>query len=44
VVLDTMGSIRRKEEYEQELSKLEKSVEKLSKKYVFVEEGGSYSY
>lgn len=39
--LDTMGSIRRKEEYEQELSKLEKSVEKLSKKYVFVEEGGA---
>jgi len=40
VALDTMGSIRRKEEYEAELTRLEKSVEKLSKQYVFVDEGG----
>lgn len=37
VVLDTIGKVRRKEDYEKQLEYLEKSVEKLSKKFVFVE-------
>jgi 23S rRNA pseudoU1915 N3-methylase RlmH len=36
VNLDTRGKIRRKEEYEQHLAQLEKSIEKLSKEVVFV--------
>lgn len=36
VNLDTIGKIRRKEEYEAQLQHLEKSIEKLSKKFVFV--------
>jgi len=41
VNLDTFGKIRRKEQYETELSQLEKSIEKLSKKHVFVPDDGS---
>lgn len=40
VVLDTIGKVRRKEDYEGQLQQLEKSVEKLSKKFVFVEDHG----
>ncbi len=36
VTLDTIGKIRRKEEYEQQLIQLERSIEKLSKKVVYV--------
>lgn len=36
VTLDTIGKVRRKERYEADLSQLEKDIEKLSKKYVFV--------
>lgn len=36
VTLDTIGKVRRKEEYESQLQQLEKSIEKLSKKYVYV--------
>jgi hypothetical protein len=36
VTLDTMGKVRRKEQYENELQQIEKSIEKLSKKFVFV--------
>jgi len=36
VNLDTRGKIRRKEEYEQQLAQLEKSIEKLSKQVVYV--------
>ena len=36
VTLDTMGKVRRKEQYENELQQIEKSIEKLSKKHVFV--------
>lgn len=42
VVLDTIGKVRRKEDYESQLQSLEKSVEKLSKKFVFVEDHGGY--
>ena len=34
---DTIGLKRRKETYEAQLSELEKDMEKLNKKYVFVE-------
>lgn len=37
VTLDTNGKVRRKEQYEQELSQIEKSIEKLSKPNVFVQ-------
>lgn len=36
-VMDTMGKIRRKEDYENQLQQLEKAIEKMSKQYVFVE-------
>lgn len=36
VTLDTRGKIRRKEECEQQLTQLEKSIDKLSKKVVYV--------
>lgn len=36
--LDTIGKVRRKEEWEAELASLEKSIEKLSKPYVFVQD------
>jgi len=42
VILDTLGKVRRKEEYEAQLQSLEKSVEKLSKKFVFVEDAPQY--
>lgn len=42
VTLDTIGKVRRKEEYESQLQQLEKSIEKLSKKYVYVQEGDPY--
>lgn len=38
VNLDTIGKVRRKEEYESQLQQLEKSIEKLSKQNVFVQE------
>lgn len=38
VTLDTTGKVRRKEEYETELGQLEKAIERLSKKHVFVQE------
>lgn len=38
VSLDTIGKVRRKEEYESQLQQLEKSIEKLSKKNIFVQE------
>lgn len=38
VTLDTIGKVRRKEQYEMQLHQLERSIEKLSKKYVFVGE------
>lgn len=38
VTLDTMGKVRRKEKYEIELQALEKSIEKLSKPFVFVQQ------
>lgn len=44
VVLDTIGKVRRKEEYESQLQQLEKSIEKLSKKYVFVQDDQPYGY
>jgi len=43
VNLDTAGKIRRKEECEQQLQQLEKSIEKLSKKNVYVAQE-EYSY
>lgn len=42
VRLDTVGSVRRKEDFEAQLTSLEKSIEKLSKQYVFVQEGESW--
>jgi len=39
VNLDTIGKVRRKEEYEKQLEHLERSIEKLSKKFVFVHDG-----
>jgi len=36
VTLDTIGKVRRKEQYESQLQHLERSIEKLSKKFVFV--------
>lgn len=42
VSLDTIGKTRRKEEYESQLQQLEKSIEKLSKKFVFVQENDPY--
>jgi len=44
VSLDTIGKTRRKEEYESQLQQLEKSIEKLSKKFVFVQENDPYYY
>jgi len=41
VALDTIGKVRRKEEYETQLQQIEKSIEKLSKKYVFVHDEAS---
>lgn len=38
VSLDTIGKVRRKEEYESQLQQLEKSIDKLSKKFVFVQD------
>ena len=38
VRLDTIGKVRRKEEYEAELSSLEASIEKLSKANVFIQD------
>ena len=37
VTLDTQGKVRRKEQYETELQQIEKSIEKLSKPFVFVQ-------
>lgn len=42
VSLDTIGKVRRKEEYESQLQQLEKSIEKLSKKFVFVQDGQQF--
>jgi len=42
VALDTIGKVRRKEEYETQLQQIEKSIEKLSKKYVFVHDEGQF--
>ena len=36
--LDTMGKMRRKEEFESQLGQLEKAIEKLSKKHVYINE------
>jgi len=44
VILDTIGKVRRKEEYEGQLQTLEKSIEKLTKKFVFVQESDPYGY
>jgi hypothetical protein len=44
VFLDTIGKTRRKEEYEAQLQQVEKSIEKLSKKFVFVQENDPYGY
>lgn len=44
VSLDTIGKTRRKEEYESQLQQLEKSIEKLSKKFVFVQDNDPYGY
>jgi hypothetical protein len=38
VSLDTIGKTRRKEDYESQLQQLEKSIDKLSKKFVFVQD------
>jgi len=38
VTLDTVGKIRKKEEYERQLEQLEKSIERLSKPQVFVQD------
>lgn len=43
VTLDTIGKVRRKEEYESQLQQLEKSIEKMSKPLVFVQ-AGDYDY
>lgn len=37
ITLDTRGKVRRKEQYETELQQIEKSIEKLSKPYVFIQ-------
>jgi hypothetical protein len=37
--LDTIGKIRRKEQFEQELKDLESAIQKLSKSPVFVQDG-----
>lgn len=42
VDLDTIGKVRRKEEYESQLQNLEKMIEKLERKNVFVQEDFSY--
>lgn len=42
VTLDTFGKIRRKEQYEQQLDELERSIEKLSKKVVYVYDDTQY--
>lgn len=42
VALDTIGKVRRKEDYESQLQQLEQSIERLSKPFVFVQEGGGY--
>lgn len=38
VTLDTIGKVQRKEKYESQLAELEKSIERLSKKFIFVHE------
>jgi hypothetical protein len=35
--LDTIGKVKRKEKYEAELSQIEKDIEKLNRKYIFVD-------
>jgi hypothetical protein len=42
VTLDTIGKVRRKEEYESQLQQLEKSIEKMSKPLVFVQADQEY--
>lgn len=42
VALDTIGKVRRKEDYESQLQQLEQSIERLNKPFVFVQEGGGY--
>lgn len=42
VTLDTIGKVRRKEEYESQLQQLEKSIEKMSKPLVFVQADMGY--
>ena len=36
--LDTIGKVKRKEMYEAQLAQIEKDIEKLSKKYVYVKD------
>lgn len=43
VTLDTIGKVRRKEEFENNLQQLEKAIEKISKPFVFIQEG-SYDH
>merc|ERR1712150_57049 len=42
VTLDTVGKVRRKEEFEAQLQQLEKSIEKMSKPLVFVQANQEY--
>merc|ERR1712093_941920 len=35
--LDTIGKVKRKEKYEAELSQIEKDIEKLNRKHIFVD-------
>ena len=35
--LDTMGKLRRKEQYESQLQQVEKDMDKLNKRYIFVD-------
>eukprot|EP00742_Colponemidia_sp_Colp-10_P000458 GILJ01000499.1.p1 GENE.GILJ01000499.1~~GILJ01000499.1.p1 ORF type:complete len:274 (-),score=53.22 GILJ01000499.1:229-1050(-) len=37
VTLDTIGKVRRKEQYEQTLAQIEKDIERINKKYIFVD-------
>jgi len=41
--LDTVGKVRRKEQYEATLSQIEKDIEKLNRKYIFVDADGMMS-
>lgn len=43
VTLDTVGKIRRKEDYESQLQQFEQAIEKLSKKFVFVQVANEYA-